>query len=86
MILYHHVQNTCPAKILVLELWPKKLWVNKIARLLFQTLIKNDCKEFSEFLHNDSRDDSLPTCTKCMLRKILVFELLPKTLLPNHIT
>ena len=66
MILYHHVQNTCPAKI--------------------QTLIKNDCKEFSEFLHNDSRDDSLPTCTKCMLRKILVFNLLPKTLLPNHIT
>ena len=42
--------NRMPRKILVLKLWPKKLSANQIARLLFQTLTKNDFKEFSEFL------------------------------------
>ena len=51
-------------KIVVLELWPKKLLANQIARLLFQILTKNCCKEFSEFLHDDSGDDSLPSTYK----------------------
>ena len=72
-------------KILVLKLWPKKLSANQIARSLFQTLTKNDFKEFSEFLHDDSGDDSLPSRTNCMSRKILVLELWSKKLLANEI-
>ena len=42
---------------------------------LFQTLTKNDFKEFSELLHNDSRDDSVPSWTNCMPRKLLADEI-----------
>ena len=56
---------------------------NQIARLLFQTLTKNDFKGFSEFLHVRG-DDSLPSCTNCMPKKILVLKLWPKTLVANH--
>ena len=56
-------------KILVLKLGPKKLFANQIAWLLFQTLTKNDFKEFSEFLHDDIGDDSLPSRTKYMPSK-----------------
>ena len=77
--------NCMSRKILVLELWPKKLSATQIAPLFFQTLTKNDCKEFSEFLHDDSGDDSLPLCTNCMFRKILVPELWPKKFPPNQI-
>ena len=37
-------------------------------------MTKKDCKEFSEFLHDDSGDDSLQSRTNCMSRKILVPE------------
>ena len=67
--------NCMSRKILVPELWPKKFSSNQIARLLFQTLTKNDFKKFSAFLHNNSRDDSLPSCTNCMPRKILADEI-----------
>ena len=77
--------NHMSRKILVLKLWPKKLSANQIAQLLFQTLTKNDFKEFSEFLHDDSGDDSLPSRTNCMSRKILVLELWSKKLLANEI-
>ena len=77
--------NCMSRKILVLELWPKKLSATQIAPLFFQTLTKNDCKEFSAFLHDDSRDDSLPSCTNCISRKILVLELWPKKLLASQI-
>ena len=72
-------------KILVLKLWPKKLSANQIARLLFHTLTKNNFKEFSEFLQDDSGDDSLPPHTNCSSRKILVLELWPKKLPTNQI-
>ena len=72
-------------KILILKLWPKKLLDNKIPWLVFQILTKNDFKEFSEFLHDDSGDDSLPSRTNCMSRKILVLELWPKKLSASHI-
>ena len=72
-------------KILVFKLWPKKLSANQIARSLFQTLTKNDFKEFSEFLHDDSGDDSLPSRTNCMSRKIQVLVLWSKKLLANEI-
>ena len=84
MILYHHVEIACPGS-LVLKLWPKKLSANQTAWLLFQTLTENNSNEFSEFLHDDSGDDSLPSCTNCMFRKILVLELWPKRLLTNQI-
>ena len=77
--------NCMSSKILVLELWLKKLSANQIARLVFLTLAKNDCKEFSEFLHDDSRDDSLPSHTNCMSRKILVPELWPKKFSSNQV-
>ena len=77
--------NHMSRKILVLKLWLKKLSANEIARSLFQTLTKNDFKEFSEFLHDDSGDDSLPSRTNCMSRKILVLELWSKKLLANEI-
>ena len=77
--------NCSSRKILVLELWPKKLPTNQIAWLLFQTLTKNNCKEFSEFLHDDSGDDSLPSHTNCMSSKILVLELWLKKLSANQI-
>ena len=67
--------NCMSRKILVLELWPKKLLASQIAWLLFQTLTENDFKEFSEFLHNDSRDDSVPSWTNCMPRKLLADEI-----------
>ena len=62
-------------KSLVFKLWPKNLLTNQIAQLLFQTLTKNGLKEFSEFLHDDSEDDSLPSRTNCMSRKSLVLKL-----------
>ena len=81
--------NHMSRKILVFKLWPKNLLANQITRLLFQTLtirnFKNDFKEFSEFLHDDSGDDSLPSRTNCMSRKILVLELRSKKLLANEI-
>ena len=72
-------------KILVLKLWAKKLSANQISQLLFQTLTKNNFKEFSESLHDDSGDDSLPSHANCMSRKILVLELWPKKLSANQI-
>ena len=77
--------NYMSRKILVLKLWPKKLSANQIAWLLFQILTKNNFKEFSEFLHDDSKNDSLPSHTNCMSRKILVPELWPKKFLSNQI-
>ena len=44
-------------KILILQLWPKKLSANQIPWLLFQTLTKFNCKEFSEFLLDGSGND-----------------------------
>ena len=64
--------NCMSRRILVPELWAKKFLASQIVRLLFQTLTRNDFKKFSEFLHNDSRDNSLPSCTNCMSRKTLV--------------
>ena len=72
-------------KILILKLWPKKLLANQIPWLVFQILTKNDFKEFSKFLHDDSGDDSLPLPANCMSRKILVLELWPKKLSANQI-
>ena len=77
--------NCMSRKSLFLELWPKKLSASQIAWWFFQTLTNKDCKEFSEFLHDDSGDDSLPLCTNCMFRKILVPELWPKKFPPNQI-
>ena len=41
--------NHMSRKIIVLKLWPKKLSANQITHLLFQTLTKNDFKEFLNF-------------------------------------
>ena len=77
MILYHHVQIACPGKFWFLSYGPKSSWPMRLLNYFFRLLTKNNSKEFSKFLHDDSGDDSLPSSTNCMSSKILVPELWP---------
>ena len=52
---------------------------------VFQTLVKNGSKDFSDSWRDVSKDDSLSFYANHMSRKILVLKLWPKKLSANQI-